>query len=328
MLRKTHLLIAALVMIVMLVSTSAAGAYAPKAQGDEGNPAQKGFLVEGVAVAQADEKNPPAEALRSAVNLRASLTANQQRAIQEIWKRYYSDLAALARQLPALHDAVAPSTDAVAAKARVAEDNATFQAAKQANLDIQAVQARLDSDISAVLTVEQRSVHQATLAAITADASAAQVASSDQSVASSPVSPAYNPSYNSTYCYNAAYYATWAHYYGYYARIYAYYNYIYNAHGSYSPYYYLYYADIYATQGQSLINRAYFDEAFLHTDPFGRASSGRSAEATATTDAYYGQYYAHIDYNNYHYSYAYYAYYYGYYANQSAYYAYAYSAYC
>src|SRR5262249_41247576 len=128
MLRKIHLLIAALVVIVMLVSTSAAGAYAPTAQGGKGDQDQKGFLVEGVEVAQADENNPPSEALRSAVKLRASLTARQRRAIQRIMRRYDSDLAAIAKQLPALRDTAAPSTDPEAAKAQIAEDAAAFQA--------------------------------------------------------------------------------------------------------------------------------------------------------------------------------------------------------
>jgi hypothetical protein len=328
--RKTHLLIAALVVMVMLVSTSAAGAYGPTTQGANQNQPKQGFLVDGVAVAPADENNPPTEALRSAAKLRASLTTKQRSAIQGILKRYEAQFAAITAQLSALRDSVAPSTDPAAAQARVTEDAAAFQAVQQANQRAQTLQTQLDSEVGAVLTDEQRALHQAALAPITADASAstvtAQSANGGQSHASGSVSASFNVNYNSSYCYYAAYYSTLADYYSYYARIYAYYNYYYN--GSYNPYYYLNYAGNYATSGQHYISAVYFDELVLHADVFGRASSGRSYEASATNYAYYGFTYAGQDYDNYGYVYAYYAYYYGYYTNQYAYYAYTYSYYC
>jgi len=328
--RKTHLLIAALVVIVMLVSTSAAGAYGPTSQGANQNQPKQGFLVDGVAVAQADENNPPAGALRSAAKLRASLTTKQRSAIQGILKRYEAQLAALAAQLPALRDSAAPSIDPEAAKARVAEDAAAFQAVQQANQRVQSLQAQLDNEISAVLTDEQRALHQAALAPITADASAstvtAQTANGGQALASGSVSVMYNSNYNSSYCYYAAYYSAEADYYSYFARIYAYYNYYY--YGSYNPYYYLNYANTYAISGHDYISAVYFDELVLHSDPFGRASAGRSYEASATNNAYYGAYYAYQDYTNSGHTYAYYAYYYGSSTNQYAYHSYVYSTYC
>src|SRR5262249_53170654 len=151
---------------------------------------------------------------------------------------YDSDLAAIAKQLPALRDTAAPSTDPEAAKAQIAEDAAAFQAVQQANVRAQALQAQLDNEISAELTDEQRALHQAALAAIAGDASAAtataHTANSGQSLATSSISPSYNSNYNSTYCYNAAGYSAYAHYYSYFAQLYAYYNYSYNTNGSYN----------------------------------------------------------------------------------------------
>jgi hypothetical protein len=355
MLRKTHLLIAALVAIVSLVSTSAAGAYGPTAQGANQNQPRQGFLVEGVAVTQADESNPPSEALRSATKLRASLTAKQRSAIQGIWKRHEAQLAAITAQLPALRDSVAPSADPAAAQARLTEAAAAFQAVRQLNQRAQTLQTQLDSEVGTVLTDDQRALHRAALAPIAVDAGAAmaaaqattdgqslapiavaaststvtaQAADGVQSPASGSASPMYNSDYNSSYCYYAAQYSTFADYYSYLARIYAYYNYYYNTYGSYDAYYYLYFANSYAISGHYYISAVYMDELVLHADPFGRASAGRSDEASATSYAYYGLNYAYQNYNNYGYAYAYYAYVYGSYTNQYAYYVYAYSAYC
>jgi hypothetical protein len=306
-------------MVALLVSTSAVGAQVPTDRGNQGDP-PKGFQVAGVAVTRADEKTPSSAALRSAVALQSSLTARQRKAIQSILKENEPALAAAMKQLPALREPTAPSTDAAAIKARVAEDAATLRAMQEGSLRLKAIHDKIDAKVSAVLTVEQRTLYQAAIAPAVAQGSDAT-----KSVA---VSPSYNPNYNSTYCSYASQYASYADYYSYFARLYAYYNYYYNTYGSYNAYYYLYYADIYDTQGQYLTSSAFFDEFTLHADPFGRASGARSYEASATNYSYYGNGYAYSNYSTYQYTYAYYAYYYGYLTNQNAYRTYVYVAYC
>jgi len=326
--RKAQLLAAVLLLIALLVSTSAVGAQVPNDQGSQGDP-PKGLLIEGVDVTKPDEKNPSSPVLSSAVALRSSLTAQQRKAIQSILKQYESAVAAATKQLPALRELTAPSTDAAALKARATEDAATFQAIQQSSLRLKTIQDKIDAKISAVLTAEQRALYQAALAPATAQEAqlsdaTAQSSNAAQSVS---VSPSYNPNYNGTLCSYASQYASFANIYGYLGQYYAYRSYT-EAGGSYTAYYYLRYAYIYALNGQYLISSAFFDEFTLHADPFGRASGGRSYEASATNFAAVGLRAALADYRRTGSSLAYNAYYYGLLTNQRAYYAYYYSAYC
>lgn len=321
--RKAQQLTAAiLLLIALLVSTSAVGAQVPNDQSAQGGPPQ-GFQIAGAKISKPDEKNPSSAALRSATALRASLTAQQRKSIQAILQEYELSLTRATKQLAAPSQLSEPSRDVAAIKARATADATSLQALQQSSLRVQAIQSKIDAKINIILTAEQRTLYQAALAPAMVELEQAKMAAQRASV-----TPSYNTNYNITYCNYASQYASYADYYSYYARLYAYYNYIYNTYGSYSAYYYLNLADGATTNGQHRTNSAYFDEYTLHADPFGRASSGRSYESSATTYAYYGYSYALSNYNTYHYTYAYYAYYYGYLTNQRAYYAYVYVYYC
>lgn len=271
------------------------------------------------------------DAVKAAVALRASLSADQLASIKAMVERYNSRVkeAGQGLQDPAGQEANAapkPSSDKASTPQAAASLAAasSIQAAKAVQAQMEAINSDMDKEFASILNADQLKLFQASKPVNN---------SSKATAAQGPLGTAGSPDSSvqaSTSCYYAGQYAANATYYLYWAYYYAYYNYYYygTTYGYYA-YLYSYYAYYsYAVDALAELGGAYFSILQLGSDFSGLGSAGVS-------DAYYAYYYGYYGslYGSYDYSYgsgsiyAYYAYLYGYYGYSAAYNAYYYGYY-
>jgi hypothetical protein len=269
--------------------------------------------------------------VRTAVELKNSLTDAQKAAIAEVLGKYLAEFQAIQAALPSVgsFDSLKAlgSKPALPSEAQLSEDKAKLQTMTKALVELEDVQAKVEQDLQKILTTEQWAKYQAAGPGKSKVGSAKALVS--KMSAANPSSNGYAADIVSSngYCFAAGIYAAISDLYAWYGYLFAYYNYVYNTYGSYNGYYYASYMTDNAYEGLELIGAGFFYLQEWYDDVWDFIYDAY----TYFDDAYYYAYYAGTyEYNNYSaygYSYAYYAYLYTYYAYYYLYYADAYAYY-
>jgi hypothetical protein len=335
--KRAVLLLNVLALLAMLLTPALVSA-APPAPADQNAklvaPPHRFLEVASAPAAQLGSDKVMSEAVSEATAMRQSLSAEQQKQVGAIIAKYQPELAAAAKNLPAIKELSPMGDDTVAQlRSRAAREAKLALEVKKAAEAGEAIMANMVKEISSVLTAAQASQFQAGLAASRPSLVAAAVKAIGTR-GMGTIGPM-REALNTTACFYGGYYASVADFDAFIAYSWAYLNYIAPSSSTlaYNAYYYSYWGQAYLQMGLHDAGGAYFDMYAWGRDRNGFRTSAINNLYNGYLNAYYGEYYAYNDYlptatmppAN---SLAYWSYYYGYYAQYFGYLAYVAESHC